>query len=61
MTFGTRSLHATSLYLPDGSPARLVLVEGAPGVGKTSLFMQSRGLYQVGHKKLLNDIYIPLT
>ncbi len=36
MTFGTRSLHATTLstlgYLPDGSPARLVLVEGAPGV-----------------------------
>ena len=43
-------------YLPDGSPARLVLVEGAPGVGKTTFSLEA--CIKWANKKLLKDTAI---
>ncbi len=40
-------------HLPDGSPARLVLVEGAPGVGKTMFSLQAS--IKRTNKELLKD------
>ncbi len=40
-------------HLPDGSPARLVLVEGAPGVGKTTFSLQAS--IKWANKELLKD------
>ncbi len=40
-------------HLPDGSPARLVLVEGAPGVGKTTFSLEAS--IKWANKELLKD------
>ena len=45
-------------YLPDDSPARLVLVEGAPGVGKTTFSIEA--CIKWANKELLKDTAILL-
>ena len=41
--------------LPDGSPARLVLIEGAPGVGKTTFSWKVCQMW--GRKEILQNIF----